>query len=137
MELTHGEILTAAGVLLGFQITSFTWRISREVDVGKTDLTWLPPADMLNLASMLIVAIGVFVLPILNVANLKFMRLAFGLALLLFIGYPFALAGHYDMYNRKTGRSMRFFPFQEKVVAACILLAIVAYLIVAIKYAAI
>lgn len=133
MELTYGEILAAAGVLLGFQITSFTWRISREVDVGKSDLTWLPIADMLNLASMLVVAVGVFVLPILNVANLRFMKLALGLALLLFIGYPFALAGHYDMYNGKTVRSMKYFPFQEKVVAACILLAIVAYLIVALK----
>jgi hypothetical protein len=133
MELTYGEILAAAGVLLGFQVTSFTWRISREVDVGDSDLTWLPIADMLNLASMLVVAVGVLVLPILNVANLKFMRLAFGLALLLFIGYPFALAGHYDMYNRKTGRSMRYFPFQEKMVAACVLVSIVAYLIVALK----
>ena len=133
MELTYGEILAAAGVLLGFQITSFTWRISREVDVGKSDLTWLPIADMLNLASMLVVAVGVFVLPILNVANLRFMKFAFGLALLLFIGYPFALAGHYDMYNRKTKRSLRYFPFQEKVVAACVFLAIIAYLIVALK----
>jgi hypothetical protein len=132
MELTYGEILAAAGVLLGFQITSFTWRISREVEVGKSDLTWLPIADILNLASMLVVAVGVFVLPILNVANLRFMGLALGLALLLFIGYPFALAGHYDMYNRKSVRSMKYFPFQEKVVAACILLAIVAYLIVAL-----
>jgi hypothetical protein len=88
---------------------------------------------MFNLASMLVVAIGVFVLPILNVANLRFMKFAFGLALLLFIGYPFALAGHYDMYNRKTQRSMKYFPLQEKVVAACVLLAIVAYLIVALK----
>lgn len=133
MELTNGEILAAAGVLLGFQITSFTWRISREVEVGKSDLTWLPIADLLNLAAMLVVAIGVFVLPILNVANSEFMKLALGLALLLFIGYPFALAGHYEMYNRKTRRSGSYFPFQEKVVATCVFLAIVAYLIVAFK----
>jgi hypothetical protein len=133
MELNDGEMLAAAGILLGFQITSFTWRVSREVDVGKSDLTWLPIADMLNLASMLVLAVGVFVLPILNVANPKFMKLAFGLALLLFIGYPFALAGHYEMYNRKTKRSMKYFPLQEKVVATSVLLAIVAYLIVALK----
>lgn len=133
MELSYGEILAAAGVLLGFQITSFTWRISREVNIGESDPTWLPVADMLNLASMLVVVIGVFVLPILNVANLRFMKLAFGLALLLFIGYPFALAGHYDMYNRKTTRSVKYFPFQEKVVAVCVLSAIVAYLVVALK----
>jgi hypothetical protein len=133
MELTYGEILTAAGVLLGFQITSFTWRVSREVDAGKSDLTWLPIADIFNLASMLVVVIGVFVLPILNVANLKFMKLAFGLALLLFIGYPFALAGHYDMYNKNTRRSMRYLPLQERVVTVLILLAVVAYLVVALR----
>jgi hypothetical protein len=65
---------------------------------------------MLYLASMLVVAAGVFVLPILNVADLEFTRLAFGLALLLFFGYPFALVGHYDMYNRKTPRSMEYLP---------------------------
>jgi hypothetical protein len=133
MELTYGEILTAAGVLLGFQVTAFTWRVSREVEVGKADLTWLPVADMLNLSSMLVVVLGVFVLPILNVANLNFMKHAFGFSLLLFVGFPFALAGHYDMYNRNSTRSMRYFPLQEKIVFMIVLIVAVAYLIVAFR----
>jgi hypothetical protein len=133
MELTYGEILSAAGILLGFQVTAFTWPVTREVEMGKADLTWLPVADMLNLASMLVVVVGVFVLPILNVANLKFMGQAFGLAMLLFVGFPFALAGHYDMYNKSTMRSMKYFPKQEKIVLMIVLGIAVAYLIVALK----
>src|SRR3712207_4958770 len=119
MAPTYEDISTAAGVLLGFQVASFTWRVNREVDVGEDDVTWLPVADMLNVASMLVVAIGIFVLPILTVANLEFVRLAFGLALVLFMGYPFTLAGHYDMYNIHEPRTWDYFPFQERVVAAC------------------
>lgn len=50
MNIQLTDIWTVAGVLLGFQVTSFAWRVSREVDVGQVrDLTWLPPADILNL----------------------------------------------------------------------------------------
>jgi hypothetical protein len=43
MNIQLADVWTVAGVLLGFQVTSFAWRNSREVDVGKTgDLTWLP-----------------------------------------------------------------------------------------------
>lgn len=129
IELT--DIWTAAGVLIGFQVTSFVWRVSREVEVGKKgDLTWLPPSDILNLISMAVAMVGVFVLPILGLADLSFMRFSFGL---LFVGYPFALAGHYDMYNNKTSRSMVYFPLQEKVVVAIITILVIAYLMFAFK----
>ncbi len=107
MNIELADIWTAAGVLIGFQVTSFIWRISREVEVGKQgDLTWLPPADILNLISMAVTMVGVFVLPILGLADLSFIRFSFGLAVLLFVGYPFALAGHYDMYDNKTSRQI-------------------------------
>ena len=114
-------------------MTSFAWRVSREVEVGGSgDLTWLPPADILNLVSMFVVVIGVFALPILGVADLTFIKYSFGLAVLLFVGYPFALAGHYDMYNNKTGRSYLYFPFQERVVVIIVTILVVAYVIVAV-----
>ena len=132
MNIELADIWTAAGVLIGFQVTSFVWRISREVEVGKQgDLTWLPPADILNLISMAVAMVGVFVLPILGLADLSFIRFSFGLAVLLFVGYPFALAGHYDMYNNKTPRSFLYFPFQEKVVVAVIAILVTAYLFIA------
>ena len=40
LQLPH--IWTATAVLLGFQITAFTWRINREVAMGdKGYITWL------------------------------------------------------------------------------------------------
>src|SRR5207248_1160950 len=110
--------------------TSFSWRISREVSVGEAgDVTWLPPADIVNLISMAVSVVGVFGLPLLGLVNLNFIKHSFGLAVLLFVGYPFALAGHYDMYNSTTSRSHLYFPFQEKVAVAVISILAAAYVI--------
>jgi hypothetical protein len=134
MNLTPEQIWTAAGVLLGFQVTSFTWRVSREVEVGKSgDLTWLPVADALNLASMLTTVVGVFVFPILDLADINFSKNAFGLAALLFIGYPFALAGHYEMYNKNTERSYTYFPLQERIVLLIVSVSVIAYLVFVLR----
>ena len=134
MQLQLIDIWTAAGVLLGFQVTSFAWRVSREVQAGeKDDLTWLPPADLLNLLSMTVIVIGVFVGPILFCADMKFVQSSFGLALLLFVGYPFALTGHYDMFNNKTKRSYCYFTFQEKVVVIIVAILVIGYLALAIR----
>src|SRR5207244_429206 len=113
---------------------SFLWRISREIEVGKTgENTWLPLADVVNLLSMTITAVGVFILPILDLADSSLTKYAFGLALLLFIGYPFALAGHYGLYNKNTPRGAGYMPFQEKIVLLLILLSVVAYLLFAFR----
>lgn len=102
MQLQLIDVWTVAGILLGFKVTSFAWRVSLEVQVGETgDLTWLPPADLLNLLSMTATVIGVFIIPILFGAGTKFVQYSLGLALLLFVGYPFALAGHYDMLQQQ------------------------------------
>ena len=129
------DIWTAAGVLLGFQVTSFIWRIDREVKIRDArdaaqqtlhllddashvtdDLRlqiiaaaqqtlhqggpWLTPSDFVNIISMIVVVVGVFVLPILGLANSTFLKDSFGLATLLFIGHAFARAGHYRLYTR-------------------------------------
>jgi hypothetical protein len=130
MSLEPIQLWTAAGVLIGFQISSFGWRISREAEVDEAVSTWLPPADIVNLFSMMITALGVFILPILGVISAKVSQLIFGFAMLLFVGYPFALAGHYDMYN-KGPRSFQYFPRQEKIVIAIIAVAAVAYVLLA------
>ena len=139
MDIQLVDIWTTAGVLIGFQVTSFVWRVTREIEVAsgsshKDDkyVTWLPPADILNLLSMVITMVGVFGLPILELANFKFVKLFFGLAVLLFVSYPFALAGHYDMYNNKTHRSELYFPPQEKVVFAIITILVITYVVFAI-----
>jgi hypothetical protein len=84
---------------------------------------------MLNLVSMLITVVGVFILPVLGIVDLVFSSRAFGLALLLFVGYPFALVGHYDMYNKNTPRSYSYLPTQEKVVLILVLIAAIIYIV--------
>ena len=69
----NSELWTAAGVLLGFQITSFFWRIGREVAVsdrptenganGTGSATFLNSADYVNLIAMIVLVMGVFILP--------------------------------------------------------------------------
>ncbi|OGO28546.1 MAG: hypothetical protein A2W33_06140 [Chloroflexi bacterium RBG_16_52_11] len=132
MNIQLADIWTVTGVVMGFQVTSCAWRISREVKVGQTgDLTWLPPADILNLASMVVAAFGVFILPLLGLVDLNYTGKLLGLALLLFVGYPFALAGHYDMYKNKTPRSYQYFPLQEKIVVIFVIVVAVVYVILA------
>ena len=61
-----GELWSVAGVLVGFQVAALTLRVNREIDVGSSgDRTWLPVADCVNLLSLSVTLIGVFVLPVL------------------------------------------------------------------------
>ena len=98
MSLTLGEVWSAAAVLLGFQLAAFTWRLQRELTMGSQgQQQWLPLADMLNLVSFVVVAGGVFVLPLLGVSNDALPRDALGLGVLILTFYPFALLGHYRL----------------------------------------
>jgi len=127
-HLQLSEIWTAAGVVLGFQVTSFLWRISNEVARGsKGDITWLPPADVLNLIAMVVLVVGVFIAPLAGWSLVKSPHKAFGLAVILYVGHCSALAGHYDMFNPRTPRSMKYFPFQERVVVGIVAAVAVAY----------
>jgi hypothetical protein len=130
MDIQPKDIWIAAGVLLGFQVASFAARINREIAVGEQkDKTWLPPSDMLNLFSMVVLVVGVFLLPVLGFEG--FMTYAFGLAMLLFVGFAFGLAGHYDMYNKNSVRSYHYFPYQEKIVIIIIAALAITYVIIA------
>jgi hypothetical protein len=57
-----GTLWSAAGVIAGFQVAAFTWRITREVYMSdKGEPVWLPLADWLNLLSLAVTLLGVFV----------------------------------------------------------------------------
>jgi hypothetical protein len=77
------------------------------------------------------VAPGVFIAPILGLGGMAVPTKAFGLSVLLLAGYPFALAGHYDMFNPRTSRTMVYCPRQEQVVLSAVVVAVVAYLVLA------
>ena len=70
---------------------------------------------------------GVFTLPIMGVADDLFARRAFGLVILLFIGYAIALAGHYELLAPGT-RSYRYFPPQERVVTVIVVVCALMYI---------
>jgi hypothetical protein len=100
------EAWTAAAVLGGFQIAAYIWRLNREIEVhrgkaeGAKPDNWLPPSDYLSLLSLLITTIFVFAAPTLSP---KFDAAAvhwFGLSVILFAGYPWALFGHYGLLFR-------------------------------------
>ena len=130
MDLGIEQIWIAGGVLLGFQVTSFAWRIAREVSVSdKGEIGWITAADYLNLAAMVVTVGGVFVLPILALAGPDFGRMAFGLGAILFVGHSFAVAAHYELFNPKTRRSYQPFPRQEKVAVALVGAASLVYIL--------
>jgi hypothetical protein len=53
-----------------FQIAAFTLRINREIDmVDAGEPTWLPAADLVNLLSLVVTLLGVFVPTWLNLVR--------------------------------------------------------------------
>jgi hypothetical protein len=87
MPVDLGALWTAGGVLAGLQITAFTLRITREIAVGREgDITWLPLADVLNLLSLLVTMLGVFIAAVLHIGGVALPAKAFGASVLLLAG---------------------------------------------------
>jgi hypothetical protein len=132
--VTQGNIWTAAGVLLGFQLTAFTWRLNRELEMGdRGERVWVPLADMLNLAAFVVVVGGVYVLPVLGVSDRALPRDALGLGVVMLAFYPFALLGHYELFKPPDDPDDQRprCPGQEQIVLVVAALAVIAYLVVA------
>jgi hypothetical protein len=117
MEITLSDIWGAAGFLIGLQIAAFAWRVSRELNMAdKEDIIWLPLADMMNLFAMVVAFLGVFALPLAGIENSELPRISLGLSIVLFAGYPFALAGHYNLYTKGKREKADYCTKQEKTV---------------------
>lgn len=125
MAINISELWQAAGIFLGLQTTSFSWRIQQEAKTAeRNDIVWLPPADYINLFAMVASLSGVFLLPAVGLVEQRFAEMTFGLVALLFVGHAFALAAHYELFGRGRKRTYRFFPPQEKI--ACLLVFVSA-----------
>jgi hypothetical protein len=122
---------TATGLIAGFQLTTFTMRITRAMDLGGQRMTArLPPADLVNLVSWAIILLGVFAAPISGLYSEVIAAKVLGFSLTLLACYPFALAGHYELFNYRQ-RSFETFPFQEKVgIAVTGILGVIYILVV-------
>lgn len=106
------DLISGIGVLLGFQITAFSWRISRELSFRdkydadelkkkgevKIVTNGIAPSDWLSVASILLNVIAVLVMLLGGDARISLGL--FGSGLVLFAAYPFALLGHYRMFVR-------------------------------------
>jgi hypothetical protein len=97
-SIKMGEVWTAAAVLIGFQVTVFLWRLQRELELARRKgPNWFPPADYLNLFSLLTASL-VLVLPtIIPAMAARGAARVLALSVILFVGYPFALVGHYGL----------------------------------------
>ncbi len=117
--MTITDIWTTTGVIIGFQMTLFSWRLAEERKVGYAgDIPWLTPSDYMNIVGMLVLVLGVYLLPILDIIDLRLIKVFFGLGIFLFVGQAMGTAAHYQLFNRTKKREFIWFPKQEKVVLA-------------------
>jgi hypothetical protein len=133
------DLWTVGAVLMGFQLAAFTWRLTRElngrdlreeyhIEKNQDVDRWFPPADYLNLASLLVIVGGVFLVPILSLGSARFAERALGLSAILFVGYPFAVLGHYNLlFSRRTTPPGEFSTVREKAVIVVTILLSVFY----------
>lgn len=123
------DIWIPAGLILGFQVTLFAWRLQEEARVGtKGSVPWLTPADYLNLLGMLVFVLGVYLLPLTGLLNAGQAAVFCGLGVLMFVGHIFAIAGHYQLFNRSRTRTFAWFPVQERIAISITVALVIVYL---------
>lgn len=128
------DLWVPTGILLGFQVALFKWRLEREAEVGdKGDIPWLVPADYLSIVGMLAFVFGTILLPLSDIVSPRFARGAFGLGTLLFLGQALGLAGHYQLFNRRKTRQFVWFPTQEKIVIGLTVLVSLLYMYLSMR----
>jgi hypothetical protein len=128
------DLWTPTGLILGFQITFFKWRLEEEAAVGdKGSIPWLVPSDYANIVAMLTFVVGVVLLPVLGLATTQMARAAFGIGVLLFVGQALGLAGHYQLYNRTKKREFVWFPMQERIVMGLTAAAGITYFVLLLR----
>ncbi|MGB8991456.1 MAG: hypothetical protein WCD80_05335 [Desulfobaccales bacterium] len=128
------DLWTPTGLILGFQVTLFKWRIEREAEVGdKDDITWLVPADYIGILGMLSFVFGVILLPLSGLVSVGVASAAFAFGALFFVGQALGLAGHYQLFNPRKAREFVWFPTQERVVVGITTIISLVYLIVLLR----
>jgi hypothetical protein len=117
--MTLNDLQQMAGILIGFQITIFTFRITRELNLDRKQ-RWFPLPDFINLISVLITVLFIFIYPLKTNKNIDLLlcKDLFGLSILLFVIYPFALVGHYDLFQVPSRRNeqQKYITKQEMIV---------------------
>lgn len=106
MGVDFDGISTAGGIVAGFAVTAFIFRIQRESSFrSKRAVYWLPPADLLLILALVVDLLGVFSIPLVA-DSVDIARFALGLACLMLAGYAPAMAGHYDILWGRVPKSI-------------------------------
>ncbi len=88
---------------------------------------------LVRVALVVITVLGVFVLPLLGIGGKELPALSLAVGALLLVGHSFAIAGHYGLYNRKAFKNPKWFPVQERIAIALVMLAVLAFLAAALR----
>lgn len=103
-------------------------RVVRDLEFRNTRVRWwFPPADLLNLLSIVVTLLGVFVVPVLDIGSDSLPEEAFGLGLLLLAGYPFALGFRYNGPATAAPPPKDHVPRDEKLVVAIVAVVAACY----------
>jgi hypothetical protein len=95
-----------APVLLALEFVAFGWRINREIPLGDQGRrTWLPLADLINIASMLAVVVLCIVRPLAVGEFDRTARAMLAVGYILIAFHPVTTAAHYRLFSRR-GRSI-------------------------------
>ena len=96
--LSTADVWSTTGVLLGIQVAHTAWRAERNAAREQDLPPSLPPAEQLNLFSMVIASLGVFALPVIC-RDESLAQVCFAAYAILYCLYPFALLGRADMLS--------------------------------------
>jgi hypothetical protein len=134
--ITLPQVWIATAALLALQIGAFTWRINREIRMAELgDVNWLPWPDRMNMGATL-ASLLVFVLPIFTHSGSALVpEGAFLVSAVLSIGYPVALASHYDLWcegERDYERGVGLGRFVVKLFLIIALLALNLFVVIAV-----
>jgi hypothetical protein len=120
---------SVVSVILGFQITVFVFRLQRETSLRNWEVRHFPLCEYLNLVSIWLSVVGVFIMPLVGRPPMKGL---FAAAMILFAFYPVAATAHYRiLFRRKaSGHSADFCSTGELIlfVAALVTAVIVGCL---------
>ena len=105
-----------AGVVAGFQIGAFRWRIERELRMEEKNQTvWFPVTDWMLVGSFVGLLITVFILPTLVNISVECTARLLVVCVIPLAVYPFGLIGHYKLFRPRKGLIDRDpFPMGEK-----------------------
>lgn len=102
MNIETGFPWSAALSIVGFQLLVFAWHVGRRTESHQTgEPGSLPLAEWLNLGSIAVTMFLAVIPTVFGLVPAKFARYAFGFAMALLAGYPFALAAHGGLLDAK------------------------------------